>query len=121
MAKRLRGWGVARLRPSMRFWRRRQRSDRRSRLRRLITPTTLSIVTIAWAVGLFWVGAPVLDVIELNLLDLRFRARGPIKPLPTVVLATIDERNLAGRFVSHDGAVTLNDSWSARAPEQVAA
>ena len=95
MAKRLRGWGVARLRPSMRFWRRRQRSDRRSLLRRLITPTTLSIVTIAWAVGLFWVGAPVLDVIELNLLDLRFRARGPIKPLPTVVLATIDERSLA--------------------------
>lgn len=33
----------------------------------------------------------------------------------------LDERNLAGRFVSHDGAVTLNDSWSARAPEQVAA
>jgi thiamine biosynthesis lipoprotein len=35
--------------------------------------------------------------------------------------AWLDERNLAGRFVSHDGAVTLNASWSARAPEQVAA
>ena len=35
--------------------------------------------------------------------------------------AWLDERNLAGRFVSHEGAVTLNDSWSARAPEQVAA
>lgn len=40
-------------------------------------------------------GAPVLDVIELNLLDFRFRARGAIKPLPTVVLAAIDERSLA--------------------------
>ena len=35
--------------------------------------------------------------------------------------AWLDARNLAGRFVSHDGAVTLNDSWSARAPEKVAA
>jgi len=35
--------------------------------------------------------------------------------------AWLDERKLAGRFVSHTGAVTRNDSWSARAPEQVAA
>jgi len=35
--------------------------------------------------------------------------------------AWLDERKLAGRFVSHAGAVTRNDSWSARAPEQVAA
>jgi FAD:protein FMN transferase len=35
--------------------------------------------------------------------------------------AWLDERNLAGRFVSHGGAVTLNESWSARAPEKVAA
>lgn len=35
--------------------------------------------------------------------------------------AWLDERELAGRFVSHSGAVTLNESWSARAPEQVAA
>jgi thiamine biosynthesis lipoprotein len=33
----------------------------------------------------------------------------------------LDERNLAGRFVSHNGAVTLNESWSARAPEKLAA
>ena len=79
----------------LQLWRRRRRRDRRSLLRRLINPTTLTVATIAWAVGLFWVGTPVLDVIELNLLDLRFRARGPIKPLPTVVLAAIDERSLA--------------------------
>jgi thiamine biosynthesis lipoprotein len=35
--------------------------------------------------------------------------------------AWLDERNLAGRFVAHDGAVTLNGSWAARAPETVAA
>lgn len=79
----------------LKVWRRRRRRDRRSLLRRLINPTTLTVATIAWVVGLFWVGTPVLDVIELNLLDLRFRTRGPIKPLPTVVLATIDERSLA--------------------------
>ena len=78
-----------------RVWQRRRRGERRSLLRALVNPTTLSIVTITWAVGLFWFGAPVLDAIELNLLDLRFRLRGPIKPLPTVVLAAIDERSLA--------------------------
>ena len=35
--------------------------------------------------------------------------------------AWLDERGLAGRFVSHDGHVMLNRSWSARAPETVAA
>jgi FAD:protein FMN transferase len=41
--------------------------------------------------------------------------------LGTAGPAWLDERNLAGRFVSHGGAVTLNESWSARAPEKVAA
>ena len=35
--------------------------------------------------------------------------------------AWLDERKLAGRFVAHDGAVTLNGTWSARAPEKLAA
>ena len=35
--------------------------------------------------------------------------------------AWLDARGLAGRFVSHDGHVTLNEAWSARAPETVAA
>jgi FAD:protein FMN transferase len=35
--------------------------------------------------------------------------------------AWLDERKLAGRFVSHTGTVTLNDSWAARAPEKLAA
>jgi len=35
--------------------------------------------------------------------------------------AWLDERNLAGRFISHHGVVILNESWSARAPETLAA
>ena len=35
--------------------------------------------------------------------------------------AWLDERKLAGRFVSHHGVVMLNESWSARAPEELAA
>jgi adenylate cyclase len=35
-----------------------------------------------------------LEAIELNWLDLRFRARGPIKPGPAVVIAGIDEKSL---------------------------
>ena len=35
--------------------------------------------------------------------------------------AWLDARGLAGRFVSHEGHVTLNDTWSARAPATVAA
>jgi adenylate cyclase len=79
----------------LKVWRRRRRGERRPLLRRLVNPGTLTVATIAWVVALFWVGTPVLDAIELNLLDLRFRTRGPIKPLPTVVLAAIDERSLA--------------------------
>jgi thiamine biosynthesis lipoprotein len=35
--------------------------------------------------------------------------------------AWLDGRKLAGRFVAHDGSVMLNDTWSARAPETIAA
>jgi adenylate cyclase len=44
--------------------------------------------------SLFVAGTPVLDRIELNWLDLRFRTRGPIAPKPTVVLAAIDEKSV---------------------------
>jgi FAD:protein FMN transferase len=41
--------------------------------------------------------------------------------LGTAGPAWLDGRNLAGRFVAHSGAVTLNESWSARAPKKLAA
>jgi adenylate cyclase len=96
MARRLfRGFGGGILKRRSSGTAKPDRRRRRSLTRQLINPTTLTAGTIAIVVALFVSGMPVLDAIELNLLDLRFRARGPIKPLPTVVLATIDERSLA--------------------------
>src|ERR1700676_631752 len=60
----------------------------------LLNPVWLTLGTIAVVVSLFAAGAPVLDRIELNWLDLRFRTRGPIAPKPTVVLAAIDEKSV---------------------------
>jgi len=60
----------------------------------LLNPLSLALAVIAIVVSLFAVGAPVLDRIELNWLDLRFRTRGPIAPKPTVVLAAIDEKSV---------------------------
>jgi thiamine biosynthesis lipoprotein len=35
--------------------------------------------------------------------------------------AWLDERRLPGRFVDHEGVVTLNGTWADRAPETLAA
>jgi adenylate cyclase len=74
---------------------RRRHRDRRSFMRRFVTPTTLTIGTVVVSILMYMYGVPVLDVTELNLLDARFQLRGPIKPLPTVVVAAIDERSIA--------------------------
>ena len=58
-------------------------------------PTALTAATIAVAAALFALSPAILSDIELNWLDLRFRARGPIAPRPAVVLAAIDEKSLA--------------------------
>jgi hypothetical protein len=60
----------------------------------LLDPVWLTLGTIAVVISLFAAGTPVLDRIELNWLDLRFRTRGPIAPKPTVVLAAIDEKSV---------------------------
>ena len=68
---------------------------RLSRLRSLLlNPAALTLATITLVTALFVVGVPLLDASELHWLDLRFRARGPITPGPTVVLAVIDEKSL---------------------------
>ena len=67
----------------------------RSLKRFLFNPISLTVGTIVLVVTLFELGSPVLDVIELNWLNLRFRARGPLAPTPTVVLAVIDEKSLS--------------------------
>ena len=56
---------------------------------------TLTAVTVGVAVALFALAPPLLEEIELNWLDLRFRARGPLAPGPAVVVAAIDEKSLA--------------------------
>lgn len=61
----------------------------------LFNTATLTALTIGAAVALFAIAPPVLEDIELNWLDLRFRARGPLVPGPAVVLAAIDEKSLA--------------------------
>ncbi len=54
----------------------------------------LAAGTIAFSLALFVLEPPLLELIELNWLDLRFRARGAIAPGPAVVIAAIDEKSL---------------------------
>jgi len=58
-------------------------------------PAALTTATIAVVVALFALSPTLLETIELNWLDLRFRARGPVAPGPAVVIAAIDEKSLA--------------------------
>jgi adenylate cyclase len=59
-----------------------------------INPFTLTFLTILLVVGLFRVGAPILNMIELKTYDLRFLSRGQVEPTPAVVMALIDEKSL---------------------------
>ena len=71
------------------------RRFKQSRLKALLfNPTSLTLGTICVVIALYGIGTPILDAIELNWLDLRFRTRGPIAPNPNVVLAAIDEKSL---------------------------
>ncbi len=60
-----------------------------------INTATLTAVTIGVTVALFALAPQPLEEIELNWIDLRFRARGALAPQPAVVLASIDEKSLA--------------------------
>lgn len=60
-----------------------------------INTATLTALTIGAAVSLFVLAPSPLEEIELNWIDLQFRARGPLVPGPAVVLAAIDEKSLA--------------------------
>ena len=99
----------------------------------LFNPVALTVATIGVVVALFIVGTPVLDAIELNWLDLRFRTRGAIAPTTTVVLAAIDEKSLEaeGRWpwprsklaalvdaLSRDGARTIGFDIAFAEPDQ---
>jgi adenylate cyclase len=57
-------------------------------------PVSITACSILLVGGLFKIGTPVLDMLELKTYDLRLRARGPLDPSPAVVLASIDEKSL---------------------------
>ncbi len=63
--------------------------------RLLFNPASLTAATIGLGVALFALSPALLEAIELNWLDLRFRVRGPLAPGPAVVVAAIDEKSLA--------------------------
>jgi adenylate cyclase len=61
----------------------------------VFNPIAITAATIAAVIGLFALAPAPLEGVELNWLDLRFRARGPLAPGPQVVIAAIDEKSLA--------------------------
>jgi adenylate cyclase len=63
-------------------------------LKLLLNPASITAATIALAAALFALSPSLLEAIELNWLDLRFRARGTLAPGPAVVIAAIDEKSL---------------------------
>lgn len=105
-----------------------------SRLKSLLfNPASLTLGTICVVVALYAIGTPILDAIELNWLDLRFRTRGPIAPNQNVVLAVIDEKSLEveGRWpwprskiaalvdaLSRDGARTIGFDITFAEPDE---
>ena len=99
----------------------------------VLNPAALTVGTIGVVIALYVIGTPVLDAIELNWLDLRFRFRGPIAPSPTVVVAAIDEKSLEveGRWpwprskiaalvdaLSRDGAKVIGFDIAFAEPDQ---
>ena len=59
-----------------------------------MSPASLTLGTICVIVGLYVVGIPLLDLIELKTYDLRFVPRGHVAPSLEVVIAVIDEKSL---------------------------
>jgi adenylate cyclase len=67
-----------------------------SRLKTLVFgPAGLTAGTITLVAALFIVSPTILENIEYNWLDLRFRIRGPLIPKNTIVVAAIDEKSMA--------------------------
>ncbi len=59
-----------------------------------INSISLTFCATLLVVLLFFIGIPILDLIELKTYDLRFLSRGRVEPSPTVVMALIDEKSL---------------------------
>ncbi len=61
----------------------------------LFHPATMTAAIVILVAALNATSNPLLDLIELNWLDLRFKLRGPLAPTEAVVVAAIDEKSLA--------------------------
>ena len=59
-----------------------------------LNPKTITLSITILVLILFSMGIPILDLLELQTYDLRFRSRGIKKPSPDVVMAVIDEKSL---------------------------
>ena len=59
-----------------------------------VGPASLTLGAIIFVLALFWLGLPLLDLVELKTYDVRLSSRGPLPPSPTVVMAVIDEKSL---------------------------
>jgi len=59
-----------------------------------LSPLKISLSITFLIISLYWINFPVFEMIELKTLDLRFRARGKIKPGTEVAIVTIDEKSL---------------------------
>lgn len=55
---------------------------------------SITITLTLLVLVLFFIGVPILDMVELKTYDLRFLSRGVVKPSPDVVIAVIDEKSL---------------------------
>ena len=55
---------------------------------------SISFYTIIFVIIVFLISPSFLELVELKTLDLRFKSRGTVKPLGTVVHAVIDEKSL---------------------------
>ena len=59
-----------------------------------LNPTSITTALIILVIILSITGIPLLDLMELKSLDLRFTSRGIKKPTPEIVLAVLDEKSV---------------------------
>jgi len=59
-----------------------------------LNPASITISTIIFVLILFFMGIPILDMVELKSFDLRFLSRGIEQPSPEIVMAVLDEKSL---------------------------
>lgn len=59
-----------------------------------VSPLSITTWAVIFILILFFLGIPILDIVELKTYDLRFVSKGIQRPSPQVVLAVIDEKSL---------------------------